>query len=720
MSISQRSAWRRTLLAALLCGASFPVWAQDGSDITYSQPQAPSLNMYGVPGVLDMPSAEMLPDGQAAFSYSYAGGISRYNMTFQAFPWLSATFRYSGIQDLDLYGFDTYYDRSFDLRLRLLKEGHYAPAVTLGLQDIAGTGLNASEYIVAGKHFTTPGLSPSGEGQLHVTAGLGWGRLGSMGAFTSTGSRPSYDSSSSGGQLSADQWFRGDVAPFAGIEWDSGQNWSLKAEYSSDAYVTETEKSDVFERKSSFNFGAEYQVSDTTRIGAYYLYGSIVGVSAQFQLNPRHEITPLVIAAPDPVPPRRDWAEESDWDPSWAQSETSRSKLFEDLKTALADDGILIESLTLHARSVDIRYRNPRYQADTLAVGRIARILARYLPATVETFRIVPMVDGMAASAVTISRTTLEDTEYLPDATDTVWAGATVGDAPAVGADAQINGDLYPKFSWALTPYTKTSYFDPSEPFRLDVGAQLAATWQFSQGWKLAGAVRQRVWGNIKDGRLSNSVLPHVRTDQTAYAQEDTTLKNLYLQHNWKMAPDIYARASAGLFEEMYGGVSGEVLWKQADNPLAFGAELNYVKQRDYDQLFDFRDYDVVTGHVSAYYRFEDYLLEVDAGRYLAGDYGATVSLDRIFDNGWSVGAFATVTDVSSEEFGEGSFDKGVRFSVPIAWLTGDPNRSGYGMTIRPTQRDGGQRVYVPGRLYEDIRGKDNTSLTQQKAGFWQ
>ncbi|WP_341486016.1 YjbH domain-containing protein [Thioclava sp. GXIMD4215] len=714
------SAWRSAITAALLCGACLPARAQDSRDLHFTQPPAASLNMYGVPGGIDMPSAEMLPDGQTAFSYSYTSGISRYNLTFQAFPWLSATFRYSGIKDLDLYGFDTYYDRSFDLRLRLLKEGHYTPQITLGLQDFAGTGLNASEYIVAGKSFATPGFGPNNEGRLHVSAGLGWGRLGSFGAITSTGDRPSYDSNSRGGKLSTDQWFRGDVAPFAGLEWDSGANWSVKAEYSSDRYETETEASDVFERKSAFNFGAEYQVSDQLRVGAYYLYGSIVGVNAQLQLNPRHAITPIAVAAPDPVPPRRQWADASDWDPSWVQSEAVHDEIYTDLKAALAKDGLILESVTLHLRSAELRYRNTRHQAETLAVGRVARALARYLPATVEEFHIVPMVDGMAGSAFNIDRSTLENTEYLPDATDALWAKARITDAPALAAQARRNEDLYPKFSWSLTPYTKPGYFDPSKPFRLDVGAQLGASWQFAQGWTLAGTLRQRAWGNIKDGRGSDSVLPHVRTDQTEYAKYDSTVQNLYLQHNWKLAPDLYARASAGLFEQMYGGVSGEVLWKQADNPLGLGVELNYAKQRDYDQLLGFRDYDVVTGHVSAYYRFDDYLLEVDAGRYLAGDYGATLSIDRIFDNGWSVGGFVTVTDVSSDDFGEGSFDKGIRFSIPIDWLTGDANRSNYGLTIRPVQRDGGQRLDVPRRLYNSVRGKDATSLTQQKAGFWQ
>lgn len=62
--------------------------------------------------------------------------------------------------------------------------------------------------------------------------------------------------------------------------------WTLKAEYSSDAYETEDGLREIFTRKSQFNFGTEYQYSDGLRLGAYYLYGSEIGVNLQYQLNP--------------------------------------------------------------------------------------------------------------------------------------------------------------------------------------------------------------------------------------------------------------------------------------------------------------------------------------------------------------------------------------------------------------------------------------------------
>ena len=114
------------------------------------------------------------------------------------------------------------------------------------------------------------------------------------------------------------------------------------------------------------------------------------------------------------------------------------------------------------------------------------------------------------------------------------------------------------------------------------------------------------------------------------------------------------------------------------------------------------------------------YIGQVDVGRYLAGDYGATFSEDRTFKNGWSVGGVFTLTDVSSEEFGEGSFDKGIRVSIPLQWLTGQPSVQNASFPIRPIQRDGGARLSVPNRLYPQLRDADARALREDWGRVWE
>lgn len=736
--VAARKGWRAGLggmamaLASFVPGGAAQAQAQDPVQTTvqiesltepaFKKLPVPSLNFYGVPGLIDMPSAEMLPEGQFSTSVSYFGGQGRYTLTFQPTPWMSASFRYNSIRNWNLGGFPTYYDRGFDVRFRLLQERGWRPQITLGLQDFAGTGIYASEYIVATKNFETRPLGASRvPGRLLLTAGIGWGRLGSYGSFGGFGERPVFDPGDTGGQVSYDQWFRGPMALFGGVEWQANEKLAFKLEYSSDDYVTETQTTSVFEKKSPINFGVEYQVSPRTRLGAYYLYGSEFGLSAQIQLNPKHPPSPMTIPAPQPVTARPDRASNPEaWSTAWADARPG-PLLRSLLEPILKADGLILETLDVTADRAELRFRNTRYKSNAVAVGRAARALSRVMPPSVETFDLVLVSQGMSLSRVTMRRSDLEALEFDPEAPDAMLAVVGFGAAGPASETAVPGRELYPDFSWAITPYFQPAYFDPQQPIRIDVGVDFGATYKPAPGWVISGRIRQRIAGNLEDGRVSPSALPPVRTDQALYAQYSTTLNNLYAARYWQPREDFYARVTAGYFEYGYGGLSTELLWKPVNSLLALGVEANYALKRDYDQRLGFQDYRVFTGHVSAYMDFRNgFHGQVDMGRYLAGDVGATFGLDRVFANGWSVGAFFTLTNVSAAEFGEGSFDKGIRFSMPLGWFLGKPSRKSMGTVIRPIQRDGGARVHVPGRLYGQVRQAHQKALTDQWAGFWE
>lgn len=711
----------------LTLAALFAVPANAQEPPSFTPLPAPSLNFYGLPGLMDMPSGEAMPDGQFALTVSSFGGMTRGTLSFQATPRISGSFRYVGIRNWNSGGFDTYYDRSFDARFLLFRETRRWPAVTVGLQDFAGTGIYSGEYVVATKTFGATGVPrwPL-PGQVKLTAGLGWGRLGSAGSIGTLfgADRPGFAAGGTGGKPAVDSWFRGPVAPFAGLEWSVNDRLGLKAEYSSDAYNQESGARNVFDRRSRFNFGIEYQAADQLRLGAYYMYGSEIGLTAQLQLNPRQPVTPLAVAAPRPVLARIPFEQNPGaWSTDWAASTSAPATIRDAVEPLLRDQGVVLESLAVTATVADLRVRNTGYWSMANAVGRAARVMARVLPPSVETFRIVPVSGGLPLSMVTIRRSDLEALEFAPEAAEGLLAVTGISDAPPAPGGTVANPDLYPRFSWAIGPYLERSIFDPDEPIRFDIGVELKAGYRFAPGWMLAGAVRHRLAGNIADSRrLSNSPLPRVRTDTVLYARGgDTTLPQLYLSHRWKLQPDVYARFTAGYLEPMFGGLSAEVLWKPANSRLGLGIEANYVRKRDYDQLLGFQDYGVATGHASAYYQFGDgYLAQIDVGRYLAGDIGTTFSLDREFDNGWRLGGFFTLTDVSAAEFGEGSFDKGIRVIIPVNYLVGRPTPQRIGSVIRPIQRDGGARLQVPGRLYEQVRRGHAEALTSQWPRVWE
>lgn len=676
-----------------------------------------TVSVNGAPGLLDMPTAEVAPDGTLSFTYSKFGPFSRGTLSFQITPRLSGSFRYSGVDGL--YAApgddDVYHDRNFDLRFRLVDEGAlggWTPAVSIGLNDFLGTGLYASEYVVATKSVGS---------KLRLTGGVGWGRMGSLSSFGATGTRPAIDFGL-GGKPNYDQWFRGDMALFGGVAYQINDRLTLKAEYSSDAYVLE-ESQGVFTRNSPFNFGLDYAVAPGMNLSAYYMYGDTIGAQFSVAMNPRNptarsglEEAPLSVR---PRPARSVDAEA--WGTEWVDDPDVHPGIQTALATALAKEGQVLQAMSMTATRAELRIENNRFNSPAQAIGRTARVMTRAFPASVETFVITTVANGVPISSVVVSRSDIEALEHAP-APD-IHARAQIADAFAVDSgDMVLTPGLYPRFSWSLAPYTVVGLFGANTAVGGELGARLSASYEIMPGLVLAGALKKRVIGNLhNDPWISDSLLPHVRSDVAQYhAQGDPAVETLTLSWYARPGRNLYSRVTVGYLETMYAGISGEVLWKPVDSRLALGAELNWVRQRDFDQMFGLQDYSIATGHVSAYYDLGNgFQTQLDVGRYLASDYGATLAVDRVFANGWSVGAYATLTDVSDAEFGEGSFDKGIRMSIPLEWALGTPSRSKTDTDIRSLARDGGARLAVDGRLFEWVQEGHGDVLTDRWGRFW-
>jgi hypothetical protein len=236
--------------------------------------------------------------------------------------------------------------------------------------------------------------------------------------------------------------------------------------------------------------------------------------------------------------------------------------------------------------------------------------------------------------------------------------------------------------------------------------------------------------GSLNAGLLNNydrfkytapSDLPRVRTYMREYLTESRlTLPNLYLSRVQRLSTNWTSAVYAGYLESMFAGVGGEMLYRQPGSRWAAGLDINQVKQRDFAQDFSFRDYKAKTGHASLYWQtpWQDVNMALSVGQYLAQDRGATLSMSRTFDNGVTMGAFATKTNVSAAQFGEGSFNKGVFWSIPFdAFMTSSSRQTAY-FNWTPLTRDGGAMLNRPVQLMNATRLLDPRLLTQRPAEF--
>lgn len=677
-------------------------------------------NSYGMPGAIDTPTAESFTYGDVGGALSYSDYARRNTLIFQASPRLTMALRYSKVDGID-DARGALYDRSLDVHYRLLDEQGWRPAVAVGMRDFLGTGTFSGEYVVATKNLTD---------KLRVSAGVGWGRLG--------GDARPFPYGDEAGKPNSSDWFTGEARPFGSVSYQLTDKLRLSAEYSNDRFTLEqSEGADAPD--GHVNLGLNYRFGKYYEAALYTIGKDKIGAQLSFALNARQSLFPSGLeAAPAPVRPRPSRAADPEgWSGAWSSDATAQPAIQSALAKALDDDGIELTAMALSADRAEVRIANTRYPQQAQAVGRTARMMTRALPPSVQRFTITSVDRGAPSYSVTLNRA---DVERLENTNSTLIAErASITDADPHPGDLVATPGLFPRFSWEARPTFGLGIFDPDEPFRYELGAALSGRYELRPGLVLAGEIRHRIIGsqeqNAPEGytvtgfdQLSqqqiedqNNGYARVRSDTRMYAG-NTAATLPYLTLSWYAKPSqtVYSRVTAGMLETAYGGVSAEALWWPANSRLALGAEVNHVKKRDYRDALAFRDFETTTGHLSAYYDLgEGIIAQVDAGRYLAGDWGATVSLTREFANGFRVGAFATKTDMSAEDFGNGSFDKGISVEIPLSWALGTPSKRSIGTTFHSLARDGGQRVNISGRLYDTVRDSHTGRLYQGWGKFW-
>jgi len=596
-----------------------------------------SGNDFGGVGLIETRNARFREDSTLEAGVSLRHQRRFWFMNFQALPFLETTFRLSERLNATT-GQGTTTDRAFDVKLRLLEEGPWNPALAIGLQDVIGTGIHGGEYVAASRRW----------GPLDVTLGLGFGRLGTRGDFAnpltgiSDGFRERPRDVGRGGTLRLD-FFRGeDVAVFGGLEyslprigtpWGEVEGLRAKAEWSGDALRDERGGYPVRhgalrgKARSPVNLGLQWS-GEHVDAGLHFVHGTDLLARLSLRMDPARPPSVPPLRPLPPMPARRAAGEED------ARAVAAFAALREAGFRPLA-----YEERGMEAR---IAISEGRFRTLPQVASRVLRAVNGILPPKVEVIRLSWWQAGAEMGALMIPRQAIEAVSGPWGSVEEAWSATTL--FPAQGAiwpDAHAERGSY--WDWAVEPRLGLQLGDPSRTLRYQGAVAAGARVEFGDGFSVAGAVQQALFGNLDGGLPSDSQLPHVRSDYALYARDGkTSIPGLYAERVWNLAPDVFARATAGLLEPMFGGMSSEVLWRPVDRGFALGIDMNLVQQRETDGLFGFRDYGVATGHVSLYADLPVWNLYgiLRAGRYLAGDWGATIEMGRRFDSGIEVGAF--------------------------------------------------------------------------------
>lgn len=654
------------------------------------EPIGPSQSDFGGVGLMQMPTARMAKEGEFSLNLMNADPYRRHSLSLQLFPWMETTIRYTDVRNRQygpssFSGNQTYKDKGFDVKFRLLQENYWQPDVSIGFRDIGGTGLFDGEYVAASKKF----------GPVDLTLGLGVGYLAKSGntknplcsysekyCTRSGGYSPNY-----AGKFNINRFLHGDSSIFGGIEYQTPLHpLRLKMEYDSNNYIGE--HAGDLPQKSHFNFGAVYRLADPLDLHLSYQRGNtfVFGITLRTNLS---SLPPISQPEPKPVfTPKAERTGSTDWN----AVATSLDK-----NAGWKNPEIWVDDHTVTVLAEQTKYRDPQEGLDRAGI-----LLANSSPDGVREFHLIETRKDMPLKETVIDRAILEKqlspaalgndfpkTKELP-----IEPTAPQGDIIHAGNKEWL--------SYGVDPVLVQSFGGPEDFYMYQIGLTGNAEAKIGKNWLASGSVYVNLADNYDKFNFrgqpgDGTALPPVRTLIREYVSNNAVrLNNLQLTRVDHLGNGWYSQLYGGYLEMMYAGVGGEVLYRPLNKDWAVGIDMNMVRQRDWRNQFGLLDYSVATGHMTGYARvpgFDNVDASISVGRYLAKDYGITIGLAKEFDSGVRAGLFVTKTNVSSDAYGEGAFTKGFFVSIPFDLMTIRPTKQRASFSWIPLTRDGGQML---------------------------
>ncbi|UTH75323.1 YjbH domain-containing protein [Chromobacterium sp. IIBBL 290-4] len=665
----------------------------------------PSLT--GQMGYINMPSARVGNDGTLSFGYGYDKPYGILWTSLTLLPWLEVSGRYTSIADVEGFqnqqyggGYGRYKDKAIDTKFRLLEETTWLPEVSLGLNDIQGNRLWKGTNLIATKQVL-PGLE--------ATIGHGSGRIQGM---------------------------------FGGLRYTPSflPNWSLVAEYDANNYPQDpapygiqtyaTEK-----RNKGPAVGLEYQWGWLGLQMAWAQKGSvpIINAHVDIPLNVKEYVPkiqePAYFSGGPDIPARPTLEQWNDDSARARQLATALGKQdFKNIRIAMQRDTLVMELSNSQISNVG------------RAVGRAVRTALYFAPLETREIRVVyTELEQPVATYNFYDLQTLND--YLLGKADRTRFLETVNIKPGRDEELQpldsqtlaqslkqginvnlltnqeadliqVTSDDTEDNHFHLAPKMGVYFNDPSGAFHYDIMAEATYKRRLDKGLYLDSALSADLANTITQvTQPSNSLLPHVRSDIADYKRVNPPkLNRLLLNQYMTLGSNLYARASAGIYEEMFRGAGGQILYYPSfTSNWAADLAVDALQQRDFKGWFGKRDYQTITAIASLHYQLPmGMTATMRGGRFLAKDDGVRFELSRRFQSGIEAGFWYTVTnghDTTSPGTPSKPYnDKGVFFSIPLNSLLTFDSRNIGDFSLSPWTRDVGQMVMTPGDLYEILR----------------
>lgn len=629
-----------------------------------------SYNTYGVLGYINTPSAYNNIESSVGLILSRNYPDRKYMFTASPFNWLDANIFYSDITG-KRYGANfkqSYKDKGFSLKLTYPNQvlGHTFAA---GINDLAGTGLYSSEYLVFSNRIN----------KLEYSVGIGWGEYQTGLDFRNPlikidkdfNSR-SADFKDEGGVLDFNNYYSGpNSSIFIGMSYKLNDNLT---------FLVETDPTNLNgnipypEEKNSLNIGFE------TKRSNYSFKSSLIrGNKLHFQFAFSDNFL--------------------NFNPNQVKKDRSKISNFSEIQYQLQKHNIGLMKIEKKDKTIILSARQNSYfnqhevndliyfYAHQIADDQdFKEIIVRQFYNGMETNRTSHQASlGFATRREDFTKENISDTETIYSVKDNFPY-------------------IYTQFSPKLRNYIAAREGFYFGGLFIENNTQVI----LNDSFHITGNFKLSIYDNFSELYIPpvNTYPAQVRSDQKEYFNsfgDGVTIGRLEANYLKSFNRRHFFRTTVGIFEEMYGGVGVDYVYHKEGSLISFFGETYFVKKRNSRMLFDFKKYSNSYARIGAQIRepMTKTDFKISYGEYLAGDIGYTFEAKRRFANGVEFSAFFTKTNVSYELFGEGSFDKGVRFKIPIKSLFGDKILTTY--EWRPLMKDPGALLIKSMDLQEII-----------------
>ncbi len=615
------------------------IFCTSSNQISADSFQFNTYNNHGIVGLVNMPTARFYEEASHGFIFHDGTPDQKITISSNPYDWLEASFFYTNIQGLPYPGYEyqDYKDKGFNFKLRIKEQGDF-PAIAIGIMDIGGTGFYSSEYIV----------SSYGIDNIDFHFGLGWGLLDGakdnfknpLGYIKDNFKERPDGFTGKGGQFDPSRYFSGEtVSPFYGVSYALNEKTILKIEKD----TTFTSALIPYEEAASdYSIGVDYSFNDNFVASLSYERGNFASLRFIYKNNPKNTYKKYEYISPQ---------------------QNDAGDKYQNLRNNLENNGIGVNKIMETSSSIGLeltQFMHPNLQ-------------------------LVEDIIQQAAIDAGINKDIKKNLKTV--------------DLDAI----KEYDDFYEQESELIYERNKESFF--STKTQIKFRPFLASRESFFKGALLLENDSEYV---LLDNLLFNTNLKYslannfenlrfppvdtypaqVRSDVKQYLKNmDKGLLVGRAQLDYFITPykNHHLMFTGGILEDMFSGYGLEYLYFKHKTNYAIGFEMFNVKKRDYNWGFGTLDYQNTIANINFYYRNYGSIpfdLKLSAGEYLAGDVGTTLELSRTYENGMRFGVFASFTDVDSDQFGEGSFDKGIFWNIPIygnlisySWrpLTKDP-----------------------------------------------